>query len=816
MKKFLNGIVAVSIAVAGSFMFYSCKDNDEDMFDSLKSEQLAMSKEIAGLKEQLGKCCKDAGFATEAWVLAQKYLTASDLDGYVKDADFLQLQRDFNDWVTAFNNAGYATKSDLQNLKTEIEGLMCKDCVTHEELQTLETALRGEISALEGRLNSIESELNGKIDAISGRLDDLEDNPFIAGILEMSPEEQQAFFDNLKGLADEKEAIDELLALCEGLGEYLEGSGFETVVEKFQNIDLLLNDLEERVSTLETLVDQLTQRVDNLVTGILVQGIYNPVFGSLSTPFNVNSNILLGYYGVADGGVNFPAFGKSQYEYNNTEVLTASDLANIGSVKGGVFELGQGETIGLDKDNNLQLGTVYMTLNPTNVNFDGKEFSLESSNGTESAAKLTGVTKSDVELTFGYSRADEAASGNGFYEAQAYVPENSIGDIKLDIESGLKSAMKNAIKGHTVSDFAALIKVVYDQFNGILPAYALKTTWQEYEDGPFNSVFSQYSVAATAFKPLSFKFGEGYEFSRRLPVINALNSDGIKLNPDDYKFDLSGVEVNLNGVKATLDFNLKKIEFTYDGELELEIEGVTEDGQSVTVTGKVKPEDIQDLLTDMAEQLNSKIDEWNEDLKVAFEEALQDLVNQIAERVDDFVGQLEAKVNQNIEDIINDINDELNGKIGKYLNRFNSFIDKYNKVANRINNILADPNHYLQVMMVYEGVDGDFHHLSTDRSIPSVANAGAITFYPTTYTAEIVVPVAKKYVAVTNVFDKNGNQVKSEISAANANSTLNTVLPGKQTRVAFQGKAGYTYEIAYSALDYQGFTSTRKYYITVK
>ena len=89
---------------------------------------------------------------------------------------------------------------------------------------------------------------------------------------------------------------------------------------------------------------------------------------------------------------------------------------------------------------------------------------------------------------------------------------------------------------------------------------------------------------------------------------------------------------------------------------------------------------------------------------------------------------------------------------------------------------------------------------------------------PTSFNAEILVPAYKKFVAVTNVWDNNtGAEVASKVATTNNNNAnFNTVLEGNRYGVAFQAEKGYTYEIFYSALDFSGKISQRKYYVTVK
>ena len=63
---------------------------------------------------------------------------------------------------------------------------------------------------------------------------------------------------------------------------------------------------------------------------------------------------------------------------------------------------------------------------------------------------------------------------------------------------------------------------------------------------------------------------------------------------------------------------------------------------------------------------------------------------------------------------------------------------------------------------------------------------------------------------------KNGISYSAKAKKINAdNKELNTVLNGDDRSIRIVGlEAGYTYTIAYSALDYAGQISTKRYYVT--
>lgn len=119
--------------------------------------------------------------------------------------------------------------------------------------------------------------------------------------------------------------------------------------------------------------------------------------------------------------------------------------------------------------------------------------------------------------------------------------------------------------------------------------------------------------------------------------------------------------------------------------------------------------------------------------------------------------------------------------------------------------------------------------LSEFKEFPTMLDAeDGITLSLTTKTMEVIVPIARKHVAVTNVF-KLGSS--AEVSAQEGNADclakmkaantgkFNTVLDGSVRSVVLEEnslESGYVYELAYSVLDFSGSISTQKYYITVK
>ena len=86
--------------------------------------------------------------------------------------------------------------------------------------------------------------------------------------------------------------------------------------------------------------------------------------------------------------------------------------------------------------------------------------------------------------------------------------------------------------------------------------------------------------------------------------------------------------------------------------------------------------------------------------------------------------------------------------------------------------------------------------------------AGEIKLLPTSWTAEILAPAFKKYVAVVEV---DGVAVSAD-DPVNA-GLLGKVVPGSVNEIPFTVEAGKTYKIQYSAVDYGGNIRNLYYYI---
>lgn len=297
-------------------------------------------------------------------------------------------------------------------------------------------------------------------------------------------------------------------------------------------------DLSRLSTKIDNLQKQLVNYVDDLfshlITGIIIQGTYNPVFGELALPLDARSQVLAAFFGEAPSqGIEFPTVRGRFYVDQEAIALTEEDLDRIGIDE--VYTAEEGDILIDESEGNA--GTLYFTVNPTSADLTFAQFSLVNSLDEEAPVGFTGAKLSDHLLSFGWTRA----ANNGFYEtnvtidasvANSLQPKLSLGTDQDDIKEKIK-AVRKELKRRTAADLAASL---FSLSGEVLPAYGLKTTWFDV-NGP-HSVLSSYSLAVTAIHPLSYAFLNdadyktvpGYE--RLIDEINGIKSLQVQSRQD--------------------------------------------------------------------------------------------------------------------------------------------------------------------------------------------------------------------------------------------------------------------------------------------
>lgn len=596
---------------------------------------------------------------------------------------------------------------------------------------------------------------------------------------------------------------------------------YQTELNDFRDsINDVTAKLETQTADLYNKLGLVSNSLNKYVSSVLIQGTDNPVFGSFAFPANISSNVLAAYYGdVKD--LKFPT--NEPYNYVDAQnALTAKDLEMMGAAASNQYFYNGRVVSGMQADGTVaagNAGTLYLTVNPNTVNAEGTTAVLVNSQDVPSGVLLSPLKRSDKVLNFGYTRA----ANNGFYEAAATVAPDAVDGvsprISYDDLKGLKDEIKdavNAIRNKGNVDITGLIYSVYSISSNILDAQAAKFSWLDdslylAEDGKSylvkqieRSTYTQYALAATAVHPLSFAFAKDVHYDE-FPGINKVEDiigdifnkieDAIpNVDVDDLNIYIEIEKFKFNKVSLNKDvFVTVKIENVTDSygnpidipATEVNITSAVEDAVNEALGGSVS-EDVSNYLEDVVKQLNDQVGQIN------------DIIDQL----------------RDINEIGNKL-DEIEDKIYDYLSRGENLLLKF---VNNANNLL-------QPMMLAKTADS-YVVLSRSASAPTKFRAASMTtdgiiLRPTTYSAEVLAPAFKKFVGVANVY-RNGESAQGgdadcldALKAVNnSSSDLCKVQEGEWNKAQLKGaKAGYVYEIVYTAADFSGKIVVKRFYI---
>ena len=582
--------------------------------------------------------------------------------------------------------------------------------------------------------------------------------------------------------------------------------------DDFNLLNSRIDTLTNRIDTIESRLDELTGRVDVLedrfnraIYSIELNGTTNPVFGYMALPFDVTSNMLLAYYGTNSLPIEFPTANNSLL-VNGSAQLSAAEAArlNIGQFTkaGGSVLVGE----------NAGAGKIYFFINPGEVDINETyQFSLVNSIGEACPIELDTVVPSEEVLYAGVNRAPgKEKSPYSFYEAPALLPEDNCEEANFNLNT--EAIKQNAKEFYHLlkrepnnASFTSLAASLLGVLSRPAQLYALKVEWPD-TLGEMHSCKSAAKITANSIKPLSYAALQDVNFPN-FPLLRPFDElPNYQINVGDLDFSLNVGSANITLEAITFDLSSVNISVNVP-----EIVGGVPTGNTVVETVP-----LDNLEAWLNTHFNAGIAEWEASVNNEVNSLISQINNQVSNQVNGMLSPIQGVIDQ-----ANGMITNLIGKGNTAISYYNRFVTKANAAITRINNKLTSPNQFLQVTMLYEG-NGEFHFLSNSRVAPSVFNCsgstGAIVLYPTSFNAEILVPAYKKFVAVTNVWDNTtGAEVASKVATTNNNNAnFNTVLEGNRYGVAFQAEKGYTYEIFYSALDFSGKISQRKYYVTVK
>ncbi len=876
--KFANSLLIAGLIVGCAGCFTSCKDTDEDMFDNLekkigtaqtlaeaneariaalesavndlKSADQALSDRIDALKSELEakinaikECTCDP---TEVANLAQEVATLSSQIATLEAAQ-TALEGRVTTIEATLDNLPENLKERLEKLETDYAELAGTVQTVNETLGNLEVTVNGIIDETIPQINLMLENLMERLDdpdkgieAIWSAIEEANINietlqdmlsayDILITELQRNYENQQITIEDLQSRMEYIEdyaagldvAIQDAKLLLEQEIDDLRADLQEQIDQALDycaNLDVAIVSLGNRVSLNEQAIQAIQDKISEIVAdmnklerqigSIMIQEVYNPFIGCISAPVGVQTNILFNWFGHNDNTVEveFPVFAYAANNYNyNPGVQFVSDEV--------IALLGVDKTyVGADADflpNDGSFGRVYFSVNPTNINlYDGYELSLVNSQGEASKLTLGAPRSSSEVLTWGLSRA----SSTTLWEADANLAISDIGALRLRSEDNLKATVKDALKNRTLKSLAEIGIVAYKTItnNSSLPMLGLMI--DDTKDG--NSAISQLSIGAGCVRPLSYSTLAGADYSGKLPAWPNLDSWVTRIQNrvngyfDEYSsklhFEFSTIEIG--------EFNVDKIEIdvTLDPDAP---EGVI--GQFTDpLTGAIVYVYGEDLIK-VLEEIKNQLADYSESVGADINDMLADLQVQI----NDMVDSMSSEVNGTIADVLNDLQQTINNGIEKVANRISGYWDKMETIYNHIYNVFADPNHYMQAYLFYHNpTTGNIGRFSNTKAAPTIftGNGDCVTLIVTTLNGELLTPAYKKYVAVTNCWDADGNFSADALKKANSSTRMNEVISGDYQTAAFNYQSGYTYEILYQALDFHGNTSTQKYYVTVK
>ena len=871
-KKITNYFLLLAIAIVGLSSFVSCKDYESDDTVSMK-EQLRdiiikqagdvsnLASQLQALEGKVGNTDELAG-KTLAEVLADVSETATDAQTTANKND-AQLKSLFNE-MTNLNDAVSQLKcvTDLSDKVLTLEktlnggdgvdGLVKKVSDIRSDLTTLCNGWTGNLKDLSdeaakalalakedsARIDQLKNdhqdsitEINKQISLLNGKYDNLQLDVNAAKADAAAAKKQaDSLFNETKRLIDSANQvamahINDTLAVTKQELETAFKAADEALSEKIDSLDAALN----------SLLNKLSDRMYKMVTGVIIQGTENYVTGSVNTPFDISSNVLAAFYGSNKTGVNvtFPMGAGPGYSscYVRPEEAT------------GFTPLIAGETVlaadatAMYEESDVyggNAGRLYVTVNPSSADMSGLQCSLVDTRDDAAAGYGTFTLNkcNDRQMKFGWTRSAET---NGFYVANANVVDPQAAKADVNVET-LKNVAKDVLNKVTKSgtsrlSIAEAVSTVYKELNNKLVAYAVKipgtyvdSLGVEHE----RNIYSQYKLAATAVKPLSYAtLKDG--LSKQIPMLPTLESKGIIIDMDQFKWtpisEMDSIEVtveldnypDINNITINGD-PVVKVDVTQPQAVikkvyENKTTGVRYEEDKLPAGADLKDYYLVDItvtVTDADVKLSDfdfsgvkvTIGTKTETMKVKvpmdeFNAMIRDINDQVGGMLDN-VTSVAEKLNNAVQSVDN------------YINRMNSYIQK-------INNKLRNINSLLQITLMYETSNGGYAQVNALNSASAATQMslngkteGAILLKPTSYTAEMFAPALKKYVAVTSAPSAAAQ------TFANAGENMNKVLDGRCREVMFQANQPGLYEITYSAVDFYGYITTRKFYINVE
>ena len=544
-----------ALLVGGASTFVSCKDYDGDQAAVQNAELAKLQDVVKTNKEKLD----------EAIAGKQDKLSDAILADLAKLNETIGKANSADEWVKA--------NSELNRLTASVTALatLAQDQATLSKLAAMTETWGQDFSNVVLR------------DELAAYLTKEE--------LQQAWPSIQAMFEKKEDMHKDVEAIIDSITAANA-------ENFTTyagLVAAFDKVPAKLQEIDAQLTKLLAWNENIQYTLDNLVTGVNVDMVVNPFFGTLNTPFGIKSTTLVGFVG-------------GEIEKKNFNGVNVGGLAT-----------------------SLDGGKVYLTVNPNDIDATGLTFALVGRDGNEAPGyKLGALTKDYTKVTTVPTRA--AVNG---YVADAGILDGRAAQVTVPTED-LKNVAKNVLgklRGQEALDITNAVRTIYSTFANAIPQYYALQAEYNTKDAKGNIVkkayTSDYNIAAVTVKPLAYTTNIGVVGEKvNIPQIPSLQQ---WLNANITNISYSPIDPNsIEDVTVHIE-NAKNVEVKYEGQNpngtvtftpNSGTGDITMDFSKISVTGETLDVTVElDDLRDVVEKLNAQVENMVGDVNKLFDKA---------------------------------------------------------------------------------------------------------------------------------------------------------------------------------------------------
>ena len=326
----------------------------------------------------------------------------------------------------------------------------------------------------------------------------------------------------------------------------------------------------------------------------------------------------------------------------------------------------------------------------------------------------------------------------------------------------------------------------------------------------FNNRLTRYGVKAT----WKFKNEKGEWVTKS--TVSGLNLAATAFKPLSYEFLKDGINVDLPTIPS-LESKLNLVQYKFNW---TPIEGIENMKTSVTLTipdtenikinGKVTPSvDIKKEFDENSGLIKDvKVTIGDIDFSGAtIKVGEKEETYDIVVSMDEF-NRVINDVNNNVENMIGGVNDLID-KVNGYVQSIDGqVITRLNNYIKKFEHLLTKSNSLLQPTMLYTAQNGNWNQL------PNVKTAAAHLKLNGGKASTIFVATSYTGELLAPAYKKYVH-VNGPEGATVTGANINKVIDGNIYKIGFEANKPGTYEIVYEAVDYSGKTVKRTFYVKV-